>query len=329
MRPELLELNKNTILKYISQEQIFEKYLGFIPDLKLLYKNPLRTDKTPGCSFYYRENSNKLIFHDFAWGVHWDCFDVVQYSYNCNFPKALEKIADDFNIKQTGVQLTKRDISKLPPIPKQHNKLEIKRKKIFHPKELEYWNIGGLNVTEKDLLDNRIFSISHLWEHTNKGVNYYHNLFMTFAFQYGQETFQIYSPLKKKEQRRFINSQGFKIGDLKRLDPKADYVVITKSRKDSFFLRMLGVNACFIINERVYLTLEVQNLLDKYPVKFTLFDNDKTGKAASARFRRDYDTVPLFYDKQSDGKDTYDTLKRKGKDYMYEQIAYYKMYFGV
>ena len=87
MKIELVKLTKDVILKYVRQEYIFEKYLGFYPRLHEQYRNPLRKDEDPDCSFYYREGTNKLIFHDFAWAMQWDCFDVVQFAYGCTFPQ--------------------------------------------------------------------------------------------------------------------------------------------------------------------------------------------------------------------------------------------------
>lgn len=328
MRAEILEINKKTIFKYITQEDIFERYLGFPVELGVHYKNPYRVDNNAGCSFYYRDGSNKLIFNDFAWGVQWDVFDLVMYAFRVNFPEALEKIAYDFGLMDSKRSYTKVAPIKLTQEAKRGNKIKITRKKHFNEQELGYWNVGGLVVTEEDLLANRIFSISHLWEHTHSRVNYYHGLNMTFAFQFGVDVFQIYSPLKKKEERRFINPVSLKVGDLKRLNHKENYVIITKSRKDSFMLRMLGFNSCFIINESVYLTKETQDILSNFPVVFTLFDRDLAGVRASKRFRSLYNTIPLlFY--RGVGKDTYAVLKAEGKDYIYEQAAYIKMEYNL
>lgn len=327
MKGELLELTKKTILKYISEEQIFEKYLGFLPELHVGFCNPLRIDNSPDCFFYYREGSDKLIFHDIAWGVQWDCFDVVMFNYNCNFPKALEKIANDFGLLDTKIILTKQLPQKLAK-NKTGTKLQIHRKK-YTEEELKYWNIGGLNLTEEDLTSNKIFSISHLWEHTPYKTNEFYSLKMTFAYHFSGYNYQIYFPLKvNKGHRRFINPSGIKYGDIEFLDFTQSYLCITKSKKDCFYLRYLGVNAIFIINEAIRVDEKLLEIMNRFDHVFTLFDNDKTGLMSTLRFRRNYNTIPLRYEK-SEGKDTTEVLKKFGKQYMLGLIEYYKTYFDL
>lgn len=336
MKGELIELTKKTILKYLTEEQIFEKYLGFNPELFKQYVNPLRKDTSPGCSFYYRDSDNRLIFNDFSWGVQWDCFDVVQYDYNCTFPQALEKIANDFGLRNSKLVYTKALPEALKYKEKIENKLRIVRKKQFTNKELKFWNIGGLEVTQEDLEYYKIFSITHLWETTQKGTTEYPYLFNVFAYQFPKSlfsthygyTYQIYRPLVDRRKRRFINPPRIKYGDLEFLDRSENYVVITKSKKDAFFLRMLGVNTFFIINEAIYLDNEVIDEISRYEYVFTLFDKDRAGKRASRRYRISYGTIPLMY-RKDEGKDTYDTLEKMGKYYMLDLIEYYKNYYNL
>lgn len=328
MKIELVKLTKDVILKYVRQEQIFEKYLGFYPRLRTQYCNPLRKDDDPDCSFYYRDGTNKLIFHDFAWGMQWDCFDVVQFQYNTNFPETLEKIAHDFGLYDSKTTFIKQPPP--PPLPKNKmgSTLEIKRKKYTH-NELIFWNIGGLVIDEEMLKARKIFSISHLWEHKPSGeTNIYSGLYMTFAYHWEGQIFQIYSPRKKRDERRFINPFRVKYGDLEFLDLDANHVVITKSKKDAFYLSLFGINVFFIINESIMLDQNIIDLINKFPIKFTLFDNDRSGLHRAWMFRKEYGTIPLYYEEQ-DGKDTTDVITMKGKQYLIDMIELVSRIFDV
>lgn len=330
MKIELVKLTKDVVLKYVRQEQIFERYLGFYPRLREQYRNPLRKDDDPDCSFYYREGTNKLIFHDFAWGMQWDCFDVVQFLYNVNFPKALEKVAHDFGLFDSKIEFVKQ----LPPPPLPKSKmgitLEIKRKPYTY-NELMFWNIGGLVIDEKMLKARKIYSISHLWEHTPTGeTRLYSGLYMTFAYHWEEQIFQIYSPRKKREkgERRFINPFRVKYGDLEFLDLNANHVVITKSKKDAFYLSLFGINVFFVINESIMLDEHTIKLIKGFPIAFTLFDNDRSGLHRAWMFRKEYGTIPLYYEEQ-DGKDTTDVINMKGKQYMIDMIDLISKIFDV
>lgn len=328
MKIELVKITKDVILKYVTQEQIFEKYLGFYPKLHTQYRNPLRVDDDPDCSFYVRSGTNKLIFHDFAWAMQWDCFDVVQFAFGCNFPQALEKIAHDFGLYNSKFDYVKQ----LPPPPLPKNKmgsrLEIKRKP-YAPNELAFWNIGGLVIDEEMLRARKIFSISHLWEHKPNGeTNVYSGLYMTFAYHWEEQIFQIYSPRKKRDERRFINPFKVKYGDLEFLDLEANHVVITKSKKDAFFLSLFGINVFFIINEAIMLDEHIVKIINKFPIVFTLFDNDRAGLHAAWMYRKTYGTIPLYYEVQ-DGKDTTDVLKLKEKQYLIDLIQFVAQLYDV
>jgi len=91
-----LTVTKEMILQKVSEEQLMEHYLG-IRVQKGLVKSPLRNDKNPTCSFY-RNKAGKLIFKDFGSDFCGDFITVVMHQFNCSFYKALQIVANDFNI---------------------------------------------------------------------------------------------------------------------------------------------------------------------------------------------------------------------------------------
>jgi hypothetical protein len=92
------ELTKDYILSKISEEAIFCEYLEIKSvDFNKHYINVLRQDDIPKCSFFVRDSDNRLIFNDFAWRQ-FDCFDVVKQKYNVSFFRALEIVAERFNL---------------------------------------------------------------------------------------------------------------------------------------------------------------------------------------------------------------------------------------
>lgn len=334
MKAELLELNKTVILKYLSEEQIFEKYFGYAPELNKLYTNErLRTDTTPGCSFYYRDNG-KLIFTDFSTGIQYDCFDYVQALHcNCKFPVALEIIARDFGLLDfdyfVNKVLPKQETEKKPRI---YNRIEICRERNFKKYHLDYWRIGGLDITQEMLTSNKIWALRHLWEYTADKVNYFtpNQLGVAFAYHWEGYNYQIYFPYKKKDkgERKFINPPKIKIGDIEFLDFGADHIIITKSKKDAFFLRLFGLNVFFIINEAILLDENTMKIVNLFPQRFTLFDNDKWGLHHAWRYRKIYNTIPLFFNRE-DGKDTYDVIKKNGKDFFMDLVVDTKQKFNL
>lgn len=319
------EITKEYILSKVSEIDIFERYLEISSvSLNKFYTNILREDSFPKCSFYVRDTDNRLIFNDFAWRQ-FDCFDVVKQKYGVSFIKALEIIANDFGlIKNTKVVEARKELLSV----KAKYGLRIKRKH-FSKRDLDFWNIGGLDVSYKVLQDNSIFSIECYWEYVNNEQRFYDNLKCTFAYHFPDESdlfkYQIYSPLKDKHQRRFINPTGIKYGDFEFLNTEFEYVVITKSKKDAFYLRLFGINSCFIINEKIRASDVIPPLLllmGDVQI-FTLFDNDWTGKRQSIKYKQEFNTIPLLFN-EDESKDFTEFLSKFGKDATTDLIEYYK-----
>lgn len=320
------ELTKDYILSKLSEYTIFEKYLEISNiDLRKQYINILRNDDNANCSFFIRDTDNRLIFNDFAWRQ-FDCFDVVKQKYRVSFPKALEIIANDFNLLKGVVSAPE---SKVTLQSRAKYSIRIKRKK-FSRTDLEFWNIGGLQIDHNILQKNKIYSIECLWEFVDNDQRFYDNLKCTFAYHFLPDdgyNYQIYMPLKSKEHRRFINPSGIKFGDIEFLDTREEYVVITKSKKDAFYLRLFGINSCFIINEKIKPEDIVPHLVDimGFSTVFTLFDNDWTGLRQSVKYKQAYNTIPLIVDPKQ-GKDFTDLLKKEGKQYIFDYIEHLKQH---
>lgn len=319
---ELSEITKGTILSLITEEQIFLKYLE-LDSIKLdkLYTNVLREDKTPGCSFFIRDTDGRLIFNDFAWRQ-FDCFDVVMVKYGITkFNKALKIVAADFNLISNPGELRKEVVARKQIIKKTKQEIKIKRKK-YTKEELAFWNIGGLIIEPETLEENNIFSLSCFWEMEGNLIKTFHSkLNMVFGYKIGKGyKYQIYQPKKTKTQRRFINSPDIKVGDLDFIDYDREYILVTKSKKDAFFLRMLGVNVIFILHEKIKIPDTIMENLNRFRLKFTLFDNDETGVQASKTYKR-LGFIPLLYSRQ-EGKDTTQILNKFGYQYLIDLKAH-------
>ena len=70
-------IDKNKILEYVSEKQIYALVFGFEPEEFQYVTSPLRVDNNAGCWFETTEFG--LVFRDFTYGKRpMDCFNVVQ-----------------------------------------------------------------------------------------------------------------------------------------------------------------------------------------------------------------------------------------------------------
>lgn len=311
---EDISLTKQEILERVSQEDIFEKYLGIYPKPNQRYTNPLRENKTPNTEFIYMGST--LFMRD--WGSsekNKDCFDIVQLLYNCNFNEALKHIENDFGLgsepANNSIPLIQRDSNKYhveTPV-KKLTSIQIKKKE-FTKKELEFWNCNNnFNFTTKSLESMQIYSTEYVWwnQHKTKSKE------GTFAYQLKKGIFQIYSPFNVDRKYRF-RSTNLKdvIAGIQWLK-KDKYVVLTKSYKDFLMLHKLNVNACALLNEGIIPTEQQMSLIAQYGTPVILFDNDEKGIATSKKICELYNCTYLQI---PDGnyKDTFDFIYKEGID---------------
>ena len=280
-----LFLTSEYIKDILSEEEIFEFYLHPV-DFTLKYTNPYRIDNHPDCN-YYISKSDILYFVDHAINKYYNCFDAVMQYYRmkgekCTYRDSLRHIYEDM-IESTGKAVEhvsgtgKKKRSKRTAV---NIKIKVKN---FTPQELAYWNVGGVISTQKDLNDAGIYSVETLWE----DQHIQDNLKFVFAYIEQGRITQIYFSKRKKGERRFINTSGFIIGNLKSLKHDTETLIITKSKKDVYFLSKFGVEAIYTANEKITIDQELyERILAKYSNVYTLMDKDIAGFRSATRHKR-------------------------------------------
>ena len=298
-------VSKEYILTQVTQEAIFEYYFGQKIDLAKKYKSPLRDDKTPGCSFFHGQ-SGDLLFFDSKEG-NMDCFKFIMLLHNCSYYDAIIRIKIDFNlIKNRNVQIINEE--KEPYL----KKIQIK-KKPFTPKELEFWQVPDMVVTEELLAKYGIFSISDLWFN---GVYKGYNLNMTFAYkQKNPYSYQIYKPLEQKN-RKFRTNDGSYIYGWDDLEIGKD-VYINKSPKDWFYAKIAEYNSIAPLGEGFNIPVEkIEYLKNNCKNIYLCYDNDDAGRRYTEKVIKQYPFIipkfPLI------GKDFTDMCKNRGINWVKE-----------
>ena len=316
-------LTKDYILSKVSEEDIFEKFIGDTVQLGEKYVTGLRTDPNPSAVFYYNQHG-KLKLKDFGSNFNGDCFDYVArlHGQDCNnargFNITLEIVAKSFNIYQSDsvyrIGKPKKYIDKRQRVPDfRYSTCN------FTALDLRYWR--SLNVSPEILNRNRIKRVSSLY---NGDTVLYNFTLANPCYVYligirnGLVVVQFYFPFKDKGSRFLTNISTPRGLDL--LEP-APFGIITKSYKDQTSLNSFGIQACSIPSETTYLSKHQFDFIKRlYPVVFTLFDNDLTGKKASIYHRNNFGTIPLLFPADSGIKDWTEFVLKKGVDATHKLI---------
>lgn len=314
-------ITKYTILSRISEEAIFERYLGVEPVIGVSITNPLRKDNRPGCGFY-RNNSGRLKFKDFAQGFDWDCFNVVEYKYKLNYGEALIRIAIDFGLISGDPKINY--IKKIAPAKREsYTSIRIQRRN-WNKKDLEYWK--QYFIDEETLTYFNVSPINMAWFLNENGI-------LTLAYghkendpaycyhfkEFGQYEYKIYMPLRSKN--KFIHSSAKVIQGWSQLPKVGENLLITKSYKDvmSLYVSSKGLfdlSSIAPMSETIVIPKNsFVDLYNRFDNIATLFDFDKAGIRLMRKYEKEYQLPFYMFGKNyklAGIKDFSDNLKANG-----------------
>jgi len=315
-----IELKKEEIFKRITEEQIFEKYLQLPVDESTFYSNPLRIDKRAGCK-YYRAANGRLYFKDFSKGSHWDCFNVVQEIYRCDFVNACRQIIKDFKLNNTPVLYDNTP----QEIIKSRIKIQVMVRE-WTSLDINYWSKYNLNLD--DLTTGRVYPCKAVWIN---GEEYRcRDNDPCYAYYFGNDLYKLYFPFRK-EFRFFQNIhiednllQGYNL--LKR---NTNLIIITKSYKDVLCFKKLGMEAVAPISETQTITQEHYDEFNKdFDYMVVIGDIDYRGRIFMLSHNVLYN-IPYTFFPPSWGKDLSDSIANKGFNFIQEKIIQYSHEQGI
>jgi hypothetical protein len=287
------------ILKRVTEEAIYERYLGFRPDYSGVFRNPLREDASPGCYFYINKR-DRIKFKDASRGWDWDCFNVVEHLFQISLKEALQRIAVDFG-------LTHGTTSQVQAVRAQRRKdkigLRVKRRE-WNAEDRKYWHT---QYTLRRVDMPATFPLSHAWYTRNDEIDpspfyIYREGDPAYAYhfpEYGPYEYKIYFPYREKG-RKFRQSRGDIIQGLAQLPDKGHILIITKSMKDRHVITKygarVGISACAPMSETQLIPAKIMAELNlRFDYIITLFDFDRTGIMLARRYEKEYGIRPIFF----------------------------------
>lgn len=270
-------INQNTILEYVSQEEIFELVFGFKPIEYVYVTSPFRIDKRPGCWFERTSSyTGKLRFIDFAstFGKPMDCFDAVQIYFKLpNFYLTLEFIYNRL--------IANQDRSKGVLVFQQFEKKPVHitfDSRPFTTKDGLYWK--RYDITRQNLIDDKVFPVRKYYVENARHGDFTQNVYdLAYAHtNYLDQRKKIYFPHRKGKKRFISTCIKNDIGGLDCLPPFGKEVIITKSHKDWRVLKNNGKYAIYFQNEGMIPDeVLLMSIVKNWTRVIVWFDNDEQG----------------------------------------------------
>ena len=306
---DIVDLSREWILQRITQEEIFEHYMGHALNMATRFRSPLREDKHPTCSMAYF--GGRLYFRDWSRPNAMDVFTFVQTKLRCSYQEALRQIADDLDLWDVPPSLEPTFLENGDGQKSRKKEIAVKIQP-FSAGDIEWlksWHLTS-NQTEKF----KVFSLKyvwlqsrvyHIWSEADPAIGYYFG-----SDERGSQRWKIYFYRRKDSKRpRFLGNTN-RIAGWVQLPSKGECVVITKSLKDVMVLDLFGIPAISMQSESTLPYPEiVDELKDRFNHVISLYDFDYAGISGAMRMRRTYGIKAMFL---TDGR--FGTTDYKAKD---------------
>lgn len=278
----------------MSQEQIFEHYIGEKPQFDYLIRSPLRQDSNPTCGFRYSV-SGTLFLKDFSGHFWGNCFDMVMYLHNCSFNEALSIVARDFKLcggYNQPVNQNLRSDKETAKVIHTPSKIQI-RIRGYNQSDLDYWKSFGITPAMLKLYG--VYPCEMVY--VNDRVTYrYDASDPAYAYRFGEGLYKIYFPMRRREDSgpRFYSNTSL-IQGMSQLPEKGELLVITKSYKDVMLLRRFGIYAIAPSSESTGIGEEIiQELKKRFKLIIVVYDFDYAGVKYANKLKREAGFPALF-----------------------------------
>lgn len=294
MYSDYTPLTKYEILKRITQEEIYEIVVGYLPQANKYVTSPFRTDDKLAGAWYEWVNGI-LYFKDFAEinnkRHNRDCFQVVMEMKQLDYNKALIFIDEYF---QLGIVLgnpspilyeltdysSKRNKGIYRSTRSEENNTAILTKsRQFLIYDKNYWQLR-YGITKPNLIEDDVFAL--IWY---KFFSRKQNEWITIRpydicyclAEFDNECKKIYRPLSIN--KWLTNCSENEIGNYYNLPIYGQKLLILKSYKDCRIARNFGIrNAVYFQSETMFPNDEVLlKLIKRFNEIIIWYDNDETG----------------------------------------------------
>lgn len=288
-----IELTTEFILKKVSEQQIYEYYLGEKVTKEVTLCR-FHKDKSPSMGFYINRSGN-IRFKCFACGTNGGVFDFVQNLLNLSFIDTLKHIIDNV------VNIRARKIKKPLIVKPFESKGVYIEYRGWDLNDLKYWGKYYITLEELSFFNvkpaNRVFYLKDnkysIW-----AVNTVSN--PVYVYHYGNGC-KVYRPLNPSSKGKwFQNTKSSDLQGLESLKLNSDIVFITSSLKDAIILYKLGYTAVAPGSENALIDLDFINDLKSKNKTIILFnDSDTPGYNQSFKLSKIYEVnyifIPSYY----------------------------------
>lgn len=324
-------IRKDLLLKYVSDLEIYQKYIkdDFLNKKAIL--SPLRDEATPSFGIFMGE-SGELCFKDWILGTG-DCIKFVQMLFGLTYFEALSQIAWDFNLQDDFIVKNMQKSEETYDINKKISrtkfitgltsfKLNKKRRK-WNLRDLEYWRNFG--ITTPTLKKYNVEPVSHMFLE-NQIITLPNKAYCYVENKDNVETYKIYQP--ENDKYKWIKNHNDSIWEgWSQLPKKGNVLIITKSLKDVMsIVENTNLNSVSLQCENILPKQKVfEELQNRFNIIYLLYDNDydkenNWGQIFAKKFTDNFNAINIKIPDRLKSKDFSDLFKKYGKNIACDEL---------
>lgn len=274
-------VSKSDILKYVTEESIFELVFKFKPVEYEYITSPFREDRTPGC--YFEVKNGRLKFVDFGSRIfirgvqmlNIDCYDAVQQYFK------LPTYSSTLMFIQKHL-IEGKDLEEIPrkeyvPVSKVETSIVFDARQ-FLISDKEFW-LDKYEIQLDQLKEDRVFPVSKYTIHSSKKSFTDIPKTLTYAFtDFESKKVKLYFPFVTGKYRFITNCTQNDLGGIRSLPKTGKKLVITKSYKDWRVLTNQGLVCIWLQAEVMFPNLTILlPICNRFDSVVVFLDNDETG----------------------------------------------------
>jgi hypothetical protein len=316
-------ITRDEVLKFVSEEQIFVRYIGDEFLTQRCIQSPLREDNIPSFSVFQGNKTGMIMWRDFATKESGDCFVLVKRLFLLkDYFEAVRLVARDFNIANFDdlpsfreSTLNSQDI-KVVKLERNEVNLQVRyrtSKKYDH----DYWKSFG--IIPEILKQYHVYPVDIIF-YNDWAIQADKYCYAYLEYKDGKPTYKVYQPFNKAH--KFTNNNDYSVWEgWVQLPDSGDRLIITSSRKDVMsIVSTAKIPSIALQSESVFPKEHVLNQLkERFKYIYLLYDNDlqasdnwgiKFGKKLAEEFDLQHIWIPDSYA----SKDYSDLVKNHGAD---------------
>lgn len=309
-----IELTQDQIFSTITDKEVYERYLGTSIDTLKKVKCCFHTDKNPSMGFYVASNK-ELKYKCFACGVQGNSINFVKDLFNINYPQALRRLQNDFNLTESSVPVIVKRIEQTTIHHRVSDTAIIPVLRPFTAVDFDYWI--KYHITLDMLLDYDVSGCERVFLFKNgihKLIRENNKLNPTYCYQINTR-YKIYNPLDTTSNKWLNTTTSGDIQGMNQLPASGGLLFMTSSLKDVMCLKLLGYNAIALESEGAHIEPKIFDYLCACFKNIIIFyDNDGPGikyaEKMGAKLCIDYIHIPTNHPE----KDISDYIARYGLD---------------